>query len=1107
MYKGLLAFVVFSAVLWAQSDTASLSGTITDPSGSGVVGAEITLRNISTGSRRISLTDIQGSYHFSLLVPGQYEITANAKGFVEHHDTELSLQVAQAARLDLQLRVGSTTERVEVVLGVSPLNTENVSQGTVIGNEKIESLPLNGRQFLQLALLVPGANPGGRAVQQNQFRQGMMAGLSISGGRTNNTNFLLDGAPNIDPDYSSLSLQPTLDTIQEFQVQTAMFGAEYGHAGGQINVATKSGSNNFHGSAWEFIRNNDLDARPFNLPSPNTPKFQRNQFGGTAGGPIIPNKLFAFLSYERLDIRQAASGLTTVAVPTVLQRQGNFSLTKGGIFDPTMTTAGVRLQFLGNIIPASRINPLTQAAMNAMPLPNVPGSNSLFVNASESLRQNNDNYSGRIDYTVMDKLRIFGRYSLANERAMIPAAVTGRDNVNNIRPQNAVIGITTLLRNDMVNDTRLAFSRFGQLSGLPELNFDINGQNAHLPQFIVSGYPTMGGAGQYSTTGLGGIVQVRDNNFHISDSLFWQRGRHSITFGVEVMEIQYNRWEIPSNIGNFTFSSGGITSRTASNDGTGDILATMLLGLPQIANRTVGPDRIYGRQQSYTGYVQDNFRLLPSVTVNLGLRYELMPPMYDARRQLSSIDYSKVPAPGQIFASGKTGSYTPTLFTCGEAGYPKGCAVTDYNNFAPRVGVSWAVDTKTVVRAGAGIYYVNSDLNPLFRLAAGLPDNLSQTLSGSSFSPQIPSVNADQVFGTGVVNTSLPPVQQAGIDINQRTSYSGQWTLTIQRALQKDTVLEIGYLGSVGLKLEQNVQPNNARPGSGPVDPRRPFYGLTYAPGMQFPPYLQVVGNVVPVGFINYVPHSAQSNYESMFVRLEKRFSGGFSWLTSYTFSKAITNAPQFRNAGGASGSENSPPQDSFNLRAERGLAAYDVRHRLVNTYVYDLPFGVGHRWLTSGPASWFLGGWQTAGIITLQSGFPFTINVTGDTANVGAGTGGIFVRPNAVPGVSWLEPSGQSTAAHYFNPAAFSIPAAFTFGNIGRNTVIGPGLVNLDLTMGKSVRLNERMSLQLRGEFFNALNHPNYSVIGRIINSSTFAQALSQLDPRELQFGAKIIF
>jgi hypothetical protein len=752
--------------------------------------------------------------------------------------------------------------------------------------------------------------------------------------------------------------------------------------------------------------------------------------------------------------------------------------------------------------------------MNALPLANLPGSSNLFVNAGESLQQNNDNYSGRIDYIMTRTWNLFGRYSLANERAITPAVVTNRDVVNNVRPQNAVLGVTKLIRGDLVNDTRLAFSRYRQLNGLPEINFNINGQPTHLPQFIVSGYPTMGGAGQYSTTGLGGIVQVRDNNFQVSDNLFWQRGRHSIKVGAEVMAFQYNRWEVPSSLGIFTFSSGGITSRTASNDGTGDILATTLLALPQIANRTLGPDRIFGRQQMVSGYVQDNFRLRPNLTLNLGLRYELAPPVYDEHYQMSSIDYSKVPSPGDIFASKKTAFYTPTLFVCGQGGYARGCSVTDYNNLAPRVGISWAMDPKTVVRAGAGLYYANSDYNPLFRLAAGLPNNLSQTFTGNAFNPQIPSVNGDQVFGPGVVTPTLPPgvaasVQAAGIDINQRTSYSGQWTLTVQRELMRDVAFEIGYMANVGVKLEQNIQPNNAQPStSTSIDPRRPFYGLTYASGMQFPYYLNVTGNVVPVGFINYVARSAQSNYESMFVRLEKRFTNGFSWLSSYTFSKAITNAPQFRNAGGANGSENSPPQDSFNLAAERGLAPYDARHRFVNTYVYDLPFGQGRRWLRSGPASWILGGWQSSGILTLQSGFPFTINLTGDTANVGAGTGGIFVRPNSVPGVDYRQPAGGVTAAHFFNPAAFAIPAAGTFGNVGRNTVIGPGYTNLDLTMSRFVKINERFSLQLRGEFFNTLNHPNWNVIGRIINTpATFSQALSQLDPRELQFGAKLIF
>jgi hypothetical protein len=311
----------------------------------------------------------------------------------------------------------------------------------------------------------------------------------------------------------------------------------------------------------------------------------------------------------------------------------------------------------------------------------------------------------------------------------------------------------------------------------------------------------------------------------------------------------------------------------------------------------------------------------------------------------------------------------------------------------------------------------------------------------------------------------------------------------------------------MGLKLEQNVQPNNAQPGAGAVDPRRPYIALQYASGTVFPPYLTVVGNSVPVGFINYLPHSAQSNYESGFLRLEKRFAHGLSWLTSYTYSKAISNAPQFRNAGGVNGSENSPPQNSFNLAAERGLASFDMRQRMASTFVYDLPFGHGQRFVTSGLASKILGGWQTAGILSMQTGFPFTLNLKGDTAGVGAGTGGIYVRPILLPGVNPVLSGSAQTTAEFFNRAAFVAPPAYSFGNLGRNTIIGPGLVNLDFTLGKSIKITEAVSLQFRAEAFDLFNHPNYNLVGRIINDPTFGQVLSQLDPRELQFGLKVIF
>jgi hypothetical protein len=407
-----------------------------------------------------------------------------------------------------------------------------------------------------------------------------------------------------------------------------------------------------------------------------------------------------------------------------------------------------------------------------------------------------------------------------------------------------------------------------------------------------------------------------------------------------------------------------------------------------------------------------------------------------------------------------------------------------------------------VVRAGAGMFYANTDADPLFRLAASLPANIAQTLNSDNY---IPRFDGFDVFGSTFVGQAQ--LQAAGIDKNQKTSYTVQGSLSVQYELKKGVVIETGYIGTLGLKLEQNVQPNNAQPGLGAVDPRRPFAGVVYAAGTKFPDYLTVVGNSVPIGLINYLPHSAQSNYHSMYVRFEKRFSHGLSWLSSYTWSKAITNAPQFRNAGGANGSENSPAQDSFNLQAERALASFHVAHRAVNTFLYELPFGKKGIYFQQGLGSKLLGGWEISGILSAQTGFPYTVNLKGDTAGVGAGTGGIFIRPNLVPGTAATLTSASRSTDRWFNINAFSAPAAGAFGSVGRNTMIGPGLTNVDMVLARVIPVTERFHLQLRGEVFNVLNHSNYNIVGRILNDPTFGRVLSQLDPRQVQFGAKLMF
>jgi hypothetical protein len=1098
-----VAFIVAeSSFAEAQSESGSLTVVVTDQSGGALPGASVTVRNVATDARRDGTTDATGRLTLTLLPPGDYETVVTLDGFKQFQDAAVRLQVAQPATLNVTLEVGQVNELVEVRAPVRLLNLDTAAHSTVIGEEKVQALPLNGRQFIQLALLVPGANQGGRAVQQNATgRLNVVGGLSIGGGRTNSTMFLIDGATNTDPDYNSLSYSPAIEGISEFQVQTSQFAAEYGRAGGQINVVTKSGSAQFRGSSFEYARNKRFDSKPFNLAG-DLPQFQRNNFGGTLGGPIAPQRAFFFFSYDQLRRREGAANLTTVTVPTALERQGNFSQSPGGgIFDPATGTTN-RMPFPNNTIPANRLDPLALAAILALPLPNSGARG--YVNDQEITQQDNYNISMRLDANAGAGSRAFVRVSGAIEDALIPETVPGRLNLSNGQPINGAAGWTNVLGTRAINEARFGFSQLSLVSGLPELNFHINGSEQPIPRFVIGGYPSIGGAGAFTGTNGGGVVRVRNRAYQAYDNISLQRGAHSLKAGAEFLWTQYNRTEVPSGLGTFTFV-GGYTSRTASSDGTGNPLASLLLGLPQIGTRAVGPSTIAGRQPSVSAYAQDDWRVSNRLTLNLGLRYDIAPPMYDANGQMATIDYRNVPAPLQIFAAGRLAYYTPTVVVCGQNGFPRGCAHTDKDNFGPRVGFSWHAADRLVVRGGAGIYFLPQDGNPLFRLAAGIPANIAQTITFNAFVLMPGRAPGYDIFGPPILGPVQ--IQQAGIDLNQETGRSTQWTSGVQRELGRDWVADISYVGSHAVNLEQNVQPNNAQPGLGAVDPRRPYAALLFAPNTTFPSYVTVQGDRVPVGQINYFPHSARADYNALEVRVEKRLTRGLSLLSAYTLSDARTNAPQYRNAGGVNGSENSPPQNSYDLEAEWGRAYYDARHRWVTSFTWSLPFGADKPYFNAGAAAAVLGGWQLAGIWTLQSGFPFTVNVQGDTAGVGGGSGGIFVRPNAVPGVDPYLPSGQWATGQYLNPNAFSLPPNGTFGNVGRNSSAGPGYADLDLVISRAIQVRGRARIELRAESFNLLNRVNYNLVGRILGVSNFGQLLSQYDPRQWQFGARVQF
>lgn len=1078
----LLMLALGTNAAFAQSDAASLTVVAVDVSEGAVPGATVTVRSLATSLVRLGTTDTDGRAAFPLLAPGLYEVVVELDGFRAFRDSEIRLNVAQAGQIRARLDVGDVTEAVEVRGTVSLLNLDTAAQGTVIGEEQVQSLPLNGRQFIQLALLVPGANPGGRAVQQNAVRQNQVGGLSLSGGRTNNTAFLLDGAVNTDPDYNSLNYSPSVDAIAEFQVQTAQFTAEYGRAGGQVNVVTKSGGRALRGSLFEYHRHKRFDERPFNLVG-ELPEFQRDNFGGSLGGTLLADRLFFFGAYEQLRRREGAAGLTTVSVPTELERRGDFSQSPGGIFDPVTLAGGVRQPFPGGVIPQNRISPLALAAMQAMPLPNL--GERTYVNNEGILRQDIYNLSGRFDVNLGPGSLAFLRYSMADENAIVPERVPGRDNISDARPQNVVLAWTKVMGSRAVNEARVGFSQLEIFGGLPELDFQMGGQTSPLPRFLPAGYPTMGGAGGFTGTTGGGLVTVKNRVWQVYDNFSFAVGRHTLKVGGEFLWTEYNRTETANTLGTYQFTAG-YTSRTAGNDGTGNSLASFLLGMPQQGNRVVGPNTIAGRHPTFSIYLQDDWRATDRLTLNLGVRYELQPPMYDKNGQMASVDYRDVPTPAEIFAEGRTGFYAPTVFVCGQAGYPKGCAYTDKNNIAPRLGGVYKVSDRMIVRGGAGVYYAATDANPLFRLSAGIPANIAQTIAFNNFVPsRAPGLD---IFGPAILGPVQ--VQQAGIDLFQQNSESYQWSLGVEREFARGWVAEAGYVGSYSRYLEQNVQPNNAVPGAGAVNPRRPFAALQFASGTVFPDYVVVQGDRVPVGFINFLSKTAESRYHALVTRVQRRFGDGFSLLSSYTLSRARSNAPQFRNAGGVSGAENSPPQDSHNLEAEWGPAYHDARHRWVTSVTSKLPWG-----------------FQTAGILSMQSGFPFTVNLRGDTAGAGAGTGGIFVRPNPVAGVDPYLPKSEWKNGRYLNPAAFAAPPAFAFGSVGRNSVYGPGYISLDAVLSRVFELGGSRRIELRAEAFNLTNRTNYTIVGRILNDPTFGQLLSQDAPRQWQFGARFTF
>jgi len=1038
----------------AQTYRGTVRGTIYDPNQAVIPGAEITLKSSETNESRTVKSGDNGEFSIASLKPGNYTLETTVPGFKKSVQ-QLNLGVNQEIRTNVEMVISGYDE---VSIDVSSdLKRDSASLGAIIDNRQVKGLPLDGRNFYELTLLVPGAvpaAPGSAGSVRGDFS------FSVNGAREDANNFLLDGVYNIDPKLNTFGVRPSVDAIREFEMLTSTYDASFGrNPGAQVNVILNSGSNDLHGSAFEFFRNAALDARNFFAPGNEPkPKYLRNQFGGSIGGPIKRDKTFFFADYEGTRSREGITRVTNV--PTALERAGNFSQSLFGIpIDPF-----TQQPFSQGLIPSQRINAVGRSIANLYPLPNrnVPLQN--FV-SSPTQNDNNDSFDVRIDHRLTDHADLAFRYSFGDRDLFEPftgatfSTVPGFGDFVKRRSQNFMAAFTWVLTPKLVNETRVAFSRvassvtqeashLNSSVGLPTVS--LNPRDAGLSFISVTGFSPLGDEGNNPQNSVTNVYQFLDNASYV-------HGQHVIKFGTDLRFSQQNAFRDVESRGRLQFSPFGQI--------TGNALGDLLLGFPLLTSvaRVDNPQHI--RTQSYNFFVNDSFRVRRNLTLTSGLRYEYNTPPVDAADRANLYN----PATG-------------TLVPVGTNGMPRSGFDPDKNNFAPRVGFAWTVgeDQRTVLRGGYGVYYDQSPFAPAEALYFNSPyfdNNIFFSLPGLPLTLDNPFPS---FFPFPLPDSAL------ALQRDLKTGYMQHWNLNVERQLGEKSIFEIAYVGSKGTKLLTARDINQPQPSA-------------------LPPGLPIVPRPNPrFDDINLLESRANSNYHALQARYQQRLSRGFSGLVSYTWSKSIDDASNFFSSAG----DPNFPQNSYNVRAERGRSNFDVPHRLSVSYSYLFPFGKGRTYLAdSGWATTLLTGWETFGIVTMQSGRPFTVALLSDIDNSGTGRSILGFGANDRPNVAGNPDLENRTPERWFNTSAFVFPARGTFGNAGRNIVDGPSYNNVNVSFVKNTAINEQVNLQFRTEFFNLFNHPNFNLPDTFLGSPTFGSIGSARDPRHIQFGLKLLF
>jgi hypothetical protein len=1095
MKRTIILFLSAAICALSQINNASLSGLVTDPSQAVISGVTVTVKNTSTNLSRTVKTDSAGYYLFATLPVGEYDVSAEQAGF-QRAEERVTLETAQKARRDFTLSVGQVGTTVEVQSTATQFSPDDATLGTVVDNSYVSKFPLTLRSWDDLLNLVAGVQGNRYTEQSGATSAGRTGGFNVHGVRSLQNNFILDGVDNNTfsenvQELSTQAVRPSVDDIEEFKVITNPYSAEYGRSpGAAVVVTTKSGTNQIHGLLYEYLRNNALDANDFfsNRSGLKKPQNQRNQFGGNIGGPAIKNKLFGFFDWESTRINNGVSRITTVPLPN--ERIGDFSpaaaAAAGLASYPTIYDPTTGQPFANNQIPASRLDTSMQKIMALFPKANLPGQLNNFAR-NGALTDNNDRFSTKVDWTPSSVDSVFARYSWADRSRFIPGNFGGiADGTStsafgrqHLTDHGAVAGWTHIISPRLVNEFRVGFTRdnsfaeqdpFGlnhtadYVPGIPE-NPAIDGG---VPLITFTGFNTFVGSPAFLPK-----FQITQQ-FQFSDTLAWNFGKHQVRVGADAhAPMRNNFMDVPGTRGTIGFDKIFTCQRNAAGQcvaGTGLSYADGLLGYAQNAQLS-NVDFADQRLHMYSFFAQDDFKVTPKLSLNLGLRYDFATPLLEGKNHIANFDY----ATGQLFYA-KDGSLQD-----------RSTVKPNRRNFAPRLGVAYKIDHNTVLRAGYGIFYSSLDRNGSENQATLNPPFLVNNTPADPSTATAPVLFLQQGFPANFLNPATLNYQFVhirSVPVNDPTPYLQQWSFGFQRTLPFNLFVEADYVGSKTTHINAIYDANE------------PLNGVAPYPAFGYLEFTNPLGN---------------GSYQGVDLTVERRFRA-LTFRLAYTASKNIDNVSEPLESLGSGGVQN-----IRNFKAWRGLSDFDVPNRVVVSYIYELPFGKGRQFATHGPLSWIIGGFRTSGSYTYASGKPFTIGSGGainnsiDPAGADGAVPNVIGTPQILGNVNCWFFASTNSACRGLDPNgvnAFALQAPGQYGNAGRNIIRGPHTNVFDFAVHRDFPITERAGVEFRWEVFNLANtvqfgKPNSDLSSGAIGSITTLAA----DPRIMQFALRLHF